>query len=172
MFSIASLLDSAKAKAGIDTDYRLSKVIEINHSAVTNYRSGRSLPNEAILQRLCALSGDDPELIAAQIQSRRAASEEARQLWQRVAERLAHAPRAALGHARPIILLVLFAIGLIANGAVFARASDANGHESRDFTSYTLYKFPLLCRVVQWWRMLACFFSGSFSCSRRATCPI
>lgn len=49
MFSIASLLDSAKAKAGIESDYRLSKLIEINSSAVTNYRSGRSLPNEAIL---------------------------------------------------------------------------------------------------------------------------
>lgn len=172
MFSIASLLDSAKAKAGIETDYRLSKVIEINHSAVTNYRSGRSLPNEAILQRLCALSGDDPELIAAQIQSRRAASEEARQLWQRVAERLAHAPRAVAGHARPIILLVLFAIGLIAHGAMFARASDEIGAKTSSFTAYTSYQFPVLGKLIQWCRIVAGFFSGSLSCLRRVTCPI
>jgi hypothetical protein len=172
MFSIATLLDSAKAKAGIESDYRLSKLIEINSSAVTNYRSGRSLPNEAILQRLCVLSGDDPELIAAQIQSRRAASEEARQLWQRVAERLAHAPRAIAGHARPIILLVLFAISFVAAHAAPIRASAGNGLNIANLISYTSYQFPVLGKLIQWCRIVAGFFSGSLSCSRRATCPI
>jgi hypothetical protein len=44
MFSIASLLDSAKAKAGIDSDYRLGKMIEKNHTNINNWRAGRSLP--------------------------------------------------------------------------------------------------------------------------------
>lgn len=172
MFSIAQLLDSAKARAGIETDYRLGKLIEKNHRNINNWRAGRSLPDEDSIQRLCALSGDDPELIAAQIQSRRAASEEARQLWQRVAERLAHAPRAMAGHAQTIFLLVVFAIASIASGAVVARASDAKSPAISNFTCYTSYQFPLLGKVVQWCRMLAAFFSGSLSCSRRASCPL
>ncbi len=171
MFSVAHLLDSAKAKAGIETDYRLGKLIEKNHRNINNWRAGRSLPDEDSIERLCALSGDDPELIAAQIQSRRAASEEARQLWARVAQRLQHAPRAMAGHAQTIFLLAVFAIGLIASGAAFARASSDNGPQISNFTRYTSYQFRLLCKVVQWCRMLGGLCSWSLSCLRRAICP-
>ena len=34
MFSIANFLDDVKARAGIESDYRLAKVIEITHSAI------------------------------------------------------------------------------------------------------------------------------------------
>lgn len=69
MISIANLLDAAKAKAGIESDYRLAKVIGITHSVVSSYRVGKSMPNDKILAQLCALSGDDVAVVAAEIQA-------------------------------------------------------------------------------------------------------
>lgn len=117
MFSIANLLDRAKVKANIESDYRLAKVIGITHSVISGYRSGKSLPNESIIEQLCALSGDDPDAIAAQIQAARSKSLEAQALWLRVAARLA-------GRAQTAFLSVVIAIALIAGFAIPARASD------------------------------------------------
>lgn len=88
MFSIAEFLDSVKARASIDSDYRLAKVIGITHGAMTHYRMGRTLPNESVIEQLCALSGDDPDYIAAQIQAARAKDGPARVMWSRIAARL------------------------------------------------------------------------------------
>lgn len=115
MFSIAEFLDAVKAAAKIESDYRLAKVIGISHGGMTNYRTGRNLPNEKVIQQLCALSGHDPDLIAAQVQAARAQSDEGKALWLRVANRLS-------GVASPAILSVLFAISLIAVPAQSARA--------------------------------------------------
>jgi hypothetical protein len=88
MLLIANLLDSAKAKANIESDYRLAKIIGITHSVVSAYRHGKSMPNEKILAQLCALS-------------------EGRSMWLMVAARLA-------GRASTAFLSVVFAIALIA----------------------------------------------------------
>lgn len=115
MFSIAEFLERAKAGAGIDTDYRLGKVIGISHQVISGYRLGKSLPSESVIEQLCALSGDDPGVIAAQIQAARSKTPEAVNMWLMIAKRLA-------GGASTAILSVLFAISLIAGGAVDARA--------------------------------------------------
>lgn len=65
MFSIAELLERAKEKSGIYSDYRLAKVLRINQSKLSNYRHGRNLPDVEMLEALCALSGDDAGLVAA-----------------------------------------------------------------------------------------------------------
>lgn len=116
MFSIANFLDHVKARASIDSDYRLSKVIGKSHGAITNYRTGRTLPNEEVIEQLCALSGDDPDLIAAQVQAARAKDAPAKVMWSRIAARLA-------GGASTAILSVLFTISLIAGSASDARAT-------------------------------------------------
>lgn len=118
MFSIADLIERAKARANIDTDYRLAKVIRINQSALGNYKAGRSMPDERVLEQLCALSGDDVAVFAAQIQAERARTPEGKNLWSLIAARLA-------GGASPAILSVLFSLGLIAATAQDAKAGTA-----------------------------------------------
>lgn len=107
MFSIANLLERAKQNANLESDYRLAKVLSINQSAISNYRVGRSWPNEKILAQLCALSGDDVGVVAAQVQAERAQSPEGKSMWMMVAARLA-------GRASTAFLSVVFAIALIA----------------------------------------------------------
>lgn len=127
MFSIADLLDSAMANAHIESDYRLSKILGISRAAVSLYRVGKTLPNESVIAQLCALSGDDPGVIVAQIQAARSKSPEAKTMWFAIAARLA-------GGASTAILSVLCAICLIAVGPGEARASalqslkTANAH--------------------------------------------
>lgn len=116
MFSVADLIERAKARASIDTDYRLAKVIGINQSALGNYKAGRSLPDERVLEQLCALSGDDVAVFAAQIQAERARTPEGKNMWLMVAARLR-------GAAQTAILSVCFAIALIAAPASDARAT-------------------------------------------------
>lgn len=117
MFSVAEFLDRAKVRANIESDYRLAKVIGKSHNVISGYRHGKSLPEESVIEQLCALSGDDPDLIAAQIQAARSKTPEARTMWLRVAARMA-------GHAQPAILAALFAIALIAGYASPAKAAQ------------------------------------------------
>jgi hypothetical protein len=123
MFSVANLLDRAKAQAGIDSDYRLSKILQINQTRLSNYRSGRSLPNVELIEALCALSGDDAGLIVAQVEAARAADGPVRNMWLSVAARLR-------GAAQTAILSVCFAIALIAFPASDARAVTVDAYKT------------------------------------------
>ncbi len=99
MLKVSEFLDKSKACAGIETDYRLAKVIGISHSAVTSYRTDRTLPDERVIQKLCEFTGDDPDVISALFQSRRARTEEGRVLWMRVAQRLTAGAAAGIAAA-------------------------------------------------------------------------
>ncbi len=94
MLDVSDLLDKSKACAGIESDYRLAKLIGITNSAITNYRTKKTTPDERVIQKLCALTGDDPDVISALLQSRRARTPEGKELWLRVAKRLAAAAAA------------------------------------------------------------------------------
>lgn len=128
MFSIANLLERAKQNANLESDYRLSKVLSINQSALGNYKAGRSWPNDKILAQLCALSGDDVALVAAQVQAERSQSPEGKSMWMMVAKRLA-------GGASTAILSVVFAIALIAGYTPSARAGDGVDSQNAKFSS-------------------------------------
>jgi transcriptional regulator with XRE-family HTH domain len=88
MFTVVALLDRAKRIAGVESDYALAKVSGIGNRTISNYRTGRSAPDARALIVLCALSGDDPEHVAACIQAIRASNDDEVGLWLRIAERL------------------------------------------------------------------------------------
>lgn len=88
LITVDALLDKAKAAHSIPSDYKLAQVLGVTDGAVRNYRHGRSMPDDLVIMKLCELSGDDPEYVAACIQSQRAANDESAGLWSRVAERL------------------------------------------------------------------------------------
>ena len=115
MFSIAELLERAKAGGNIESDYRLAKVIGITHASISLYRVGKTLPGDKVIEQLCALSGDDAQLIFAQIQASKASSNEAKNFWEVMVKRLS-------GGVSTAILSVLFTIGLIAAQVDSARA--------------------------------------------------
>ena len=129
MFSIAEWLDTIKAQAGISSDYGLAKRLNKRQTTLSNYRSGRSLPDAEIIMQLCELSGDDPAVILAQIQAARAQDGKARSLWESIAQRLQHGGALVDQMAMAAILLV----------ALYPHDTSAKGqndHEAQAPSSY------------------------------------
>ena len=156
MFSIADLLERAKAGARIDSDYRLAKVIGITHASISLYRVGKTLPGDKVIEQLCALSGDDAQLIFAQIQASKASSSETKNFWNVMVKRLA-------GGASTAILSVLFSIGLIAAPVQQARAGEVGQAHSvwvknlyivqSTFLSVQCFLLVRLRRMAPVWRL-------------------
>lgn len=137
MISIAKLLDAAKAKAGIESDYRLAKVIGISHNVISGYRSEKSMPNDKILAQLCALSGDDVAVVAAQVQAERAQSPEGRSMWLMIAKRLS-------GAASTAILSVVFALVFVACQVGPAHSATVQGAKNASVKSLYIVQSAFL----------------------------
>lgn len=90
MLSTIQLLDLAKQRAGNVTDYRLSKLLEISPQHVSNYRTGRTRPENSIAMRLAAIAGVDPVEAMAAVNIERATTEEERAAWRLILARCSH----------------------------------------------------------------------------------
>lgn len=86
--NIASLLDNAKVIHKLPSDYKLALVMGIGHASLKNYRDNKTLPDARVISKICELTGDDPFLLAAQIEVERAKTTEAKTLWAGIAARL------------------------------------------------------------------------------------
>jgi hypothetical protein len=157
MISVADLLDRARARGSIISDYQLAKVIGITHQGMTNYRSGKTMPDARVLEQICALSGDDVAVVMAQIQAQRERTPEGKTMWLMVAKRLA-------GGASTAILSVVFTIGLIAGYAPDARAGGHPVIETAKLNSLYIVQSTFLSvpgflrvRLRAWAALCWCF---------------
>ena len=87
--NIASLLDKAKVIHKLPSDYKLALVMGVQPTSLGNYRTGKTLPDSRVITKICELTGDDPMILAAEIECERAKTAEAKNLWAGVAARLA-----------------------------------------------------------------------------------
>ena len=92
----AKFLDAIKKKHGIQTDYRLSQILEISHSRISMYRNGKREFDEDTCV-LVAMELDEPmEYVMAEIQAVRASRTKHEAAWRRLA-RLARKAKTAAG---------------------------------------------------------------------------
>ncbi len=117
MRSISDVLDQAKKAQMVTSDYKLGLTLGIGLSALGNYRSGRSFPDEKTCAILAQAMGEDPALLTVEMQAQRAKTPEARKVWFSIAQRL------QMGFAN-VSLLVSVAIVLIALTSPAARAAS------------------------------------------------
>lgn len=129
--NIASLLDKAKVIHSLPSDYKLALVMGISHSALVSYRQGKTLPDARVISLICGLTGDDPTLLAVEIEEQRAKTDEARKLWHMVAQRLQAGTAAA-------IFSVLFVLGFGVGLPMDAQASTPALHNSTPYTSWNM----------------------------------
>ena len=127
MFSVNEFLDRAKRGAGVESDYALAKAVGVGRANVSNWRNDRTAPDGRAIMKLCELSGDDPEHVAACIQSMRAANDDEAELWQRVADRLRQTGSASISFllAAAMLFGAGFAEPVQAAPALFADAGLA-----------------------------------------------
>ena len=161
MFSIATLLDAAKAKSGLESDYRLAKVLRINQTLISNWRHGRNLPAVEMVEALCALSGDDAGLMVAQVEAARAAEGPVRNMWLSVAARLR-------GAAQTAILSVCFAIALIAGTPDSVRAGQLSAYKTGEVNLLYIVSITILS-VGEFLRVRLRQFTGLFRLCIAAT---
>lgn len=128
--NIAALIDKAKVMHRLSSDYKLALVMGISHVTLLSYRQGKTLPDTRVIAKICELTGDDPALMAVQIEEQRAKTDEARALWHQVAQRLQAAAATAV-----------FAVAFVVAGWVGFPMGDAQAHASNsNFSSYTSWK--------------------------------
>lgn len=95
MLTTPQLLDAAKSKQGISSDYKLSLLLDITTGGVGNYRHGRSIPDDSMAERLADLAGIDRGYVLVCLHAERAKEDSVRSTWRTVADRLAHAAAVA-----------------------------------------------------------------------------
>lgn len=88
MQSVDQLLDGVKSRQSIPSDYKLAAFLGVVPGAVKHWRHGRSLPDARVASRIAAALQLDPDVLVAELEAQRAQTEETRNQWQRIAERL------------------------------------------------------------------------------------
>ena len=122
MRTIDEVLDRAQVVQKVRSDYKLGLCLGIGQSSISNYRLGKTLPDEKVCKKLALAMGEDPALLTVQMQAQRSKDDETRDLWLSIAKRL------QAGFAS-VQLMALLAIALIAAYACihwFALYSVAN----------------------------------------------
>jgi len=128
MIDTAALLDAAKSRHAIPSDYKLALILDVQPSAIGHYRKGRSRPDDVMAQRLAEMAGLDPSVVIAEMHAERAQTPEARAIWQGIARRLAGATHAGMLLILSVVVSALACIsgGGDAQAATLHSAAPAN----------------------------------------------
>lgn len=78
---IDELLDRAKERANLSSDYALAKAIGIPTGNITNIRKGRAHPSNEVAVQLATLAGLDEMRVIAEIELRTAKNEKKKAFW-------------------------------------------------------------------------------------------
>jgi transcriptional regulator with XRE-family HTH domain len=78
-------LDAVKRKFGLDSDYKLAKLLNVEPQNVSHYRAGRRYMDPYTAARVAELLKVDPLKVIAACESQRARDEEQRTFWKRLA---------------------------------------------------------------------------------------
>ena len=81
---LVELLETAKAKAGLPSDYALAKTININRSNICAWRDGTTLPSDRAIAALAATAADDPAKWLIWLNIERSASDLCRASYERI----------------------------------------------------------------------------------------
>ncbi len=109
MYTVGTLLDAAKNRQGLKSDYKLAQVLEVTYQTMMNYRHGRSRPDDKVLTKLAELGEIDQaelDVLAVQLQAERCQNEDSKRIWMRIAQRL----QAGGAHAGFMVALALSAL--------------------------------------------------------------
>lgn len=136
MLTVDKLLDLAKKAQGIQSDYKLAQLLDATQNTIANYRHGRSRPDDKMLTRLGDLAKASPveiELLAVQLQAERASTDQAKQLWTRLAARL----QAGAAHVAALVTVGL--VGIV---------STPSAHAVVTSPALKLVRVCILCKVT------------------------
>lgn len=85
---MSKVLDEAKEKLGVESDYGLAKKLGIPNPRISEYRSGKATPDAYACARLADALGVDPLALLAQVEAATEKNEARRNYWRAVSERV------------------------------------------------------------------------------------
>lgn len=86
---MAKVIDEAKAKLGVESDYALAKETGILKQRISAYRNGSQTPDAYACARLAEILGIDPFELLAQVEAATEKNEARRTYWRAVAAKMA-----------------------------------------------------------------------------------
>lgn len=87
--TVDNVLDRARHRQGLLSDYKLALVLGVQQSAVSNWRKGRSVPDDTLAARLADLAGLDKGFVVAGFHAMRAEpGSDSQALWHQIVSRL------------------------------------------------------------------------------------
>lgn len=110
MKTVNQLLDAIKEKHGLKSDYKLALFLGVREQSIGNYRHERTLPDASASAKIAAALDMDADLLTVQIEAMRAKTDDARQLWQRVAQRL----QMGFANVKMLALVAMFSVAAAA----------------------------------------------------------
>ena len=78
---ISELLDKAKARANLPSDYALAKVLGLGRGWISEYRKGKRHPNNEVAVKLATLAGLEEMPVIAAIEYQTATTEKKKHFW-------------------------------------------------------------------------------------------
>ena len=133
--TIAGLIDRARQLRGHRSDYQFSKATGLPPNSISNWRHGRSLPDEKACEIIATAAAIDPDYLIASVQSLRAHTEAGKTAWARIAARLA-------AGVHVFLACFLFATNYIATDA---HAALLSGHPPAETIQHDLPYVKRLC---------------------------
>lgn len=85
---MSKVLDEAKEKLGVGSDYGLAKKLGIPNPRISEYRSGKATPDAYACARLADALGVDPLALLAQVEAATEKNEARRNYWRALCERV------------------------------------------------------------------------------------
>lgn len=79
--TLNELLDRAKTRANLPSDYALAKALGIHTGTITNWRKGKQHPSNEEAVQLAALAGLPEMTVIAEIEMQTAKTEKKREFW-------------------------------------------------------------------------------------------
>lgn len=83
---IIELLEKAKVRANIPSDYALAKVLGIERQIISGWKNGKRHPSNEEAVKLATLAGLDEMRVIAEIELRTANSEKKKEFWKHYIE--------------------------------------------------------------------------------------
>ena len=84
--TIAELIDEAKFKGHLKSDYALAKVLLVSKSTVSNWQNGVAAPDDAQCLNLAFLCDLEPAYVLALVQANRQKYSPACHVWRQIFE--------------------------------------------------------------------------------------
>lgn len=81
----AELLDRAKAHLNLDTDYKLSKALQIDQGLISAYRTGKRAPDNYAIARFAQVLGMDPWTLLKEVERTTEKNPKRREFWDKAA---------------------------------------------------------------------------------------